>query len=637
MKRITKILLLVAVAMSTAMTASAQIKVKASDYISKDAAILDLQSHRGKVIVAFDVEIGEKFIKSNQRCVITPMFVNGSFEEKLLPVILEGKKYALLAREQEKFDKIAAPDNFKRVVYNGKGAAIHYQVDIPYVSQYKGATLVLKYEVYKVCGKRVSEHSTNLAKGVTSYADFIQKGLVVYYIPNTLYKTYVNDFANSSVFRQGKTTIDFSVFRANGYDDLVAEVKRLDEDKDSSILKVKVETSASPEGPLHTNARLAENRSEAIQKQLVRDLGIDESLITREWIDENWDAFLEELPDSGLGNVGLVRQIIDLNDDLDKREAELKKLGNYSEIYKIFQNLRNCKVTIDYSTRESLDRETTIDGKTYGAIRLGKNNPEISLQTSRKYFDENSTDATANNMMVALMAEGQYGEALRYADMIPDKDICPVIANNKAVLYMYLDEPDMSAAMFELAGRVPMANYNEGLILLIEGENEESVALPASANQSTVVATKAVEKTDVKSIENAAKKSTKKADKAPKAPKAPKTVTPKAPKAPKAAKEVAPKAPKAAKEVTPKVDKAPKAPKEVAKKADKAVEKSPNAQAAEKYYRKAIAYAKDGKQKSALDALEKAIEKDASYKEKAANQAELAPYKTVVKFTQLTK
>ncbi len=48
--------------------------------------------------------------------------------------------------------------------------------------------------------------------------------------------------------------------------------------------------------------------------------------------------------------------------DLDKREAELKKLPNYKEIYTIFQDLRNCLVTMDYVTREYFDTEATIDG-----------------------------------------------------------------------------------------------------------------------------------------------------------------------------------------------------------------------------------------------------------------------------------
>ncbi len=568
MKRITKILLLTAVMISTAMTASAQFKVAASNYVPEDPMILDLHSYRGKVIVAFDIEIGTKFIKQNQLCVVTPMFVNGSFQEEFPPVILEGKKYAQIALEKKNFDKIVGPNYVEKIIYDGKGAVMHYQVSAPYQPEYKGATLVLNYKIYDVCGDEVAEQSTCLAHGVTSYADFIQTNPVVYYFPNTLYKTYVNDFNNHSVFRQGKTIIDFAVFRPNGYDDLTAEVQRIEDDVDANILDVNVLTSASPEGPLKLNKKLAEKRSEVIAKQLNKDLKIDKEMITREWIDENWDAFLEELTESGLDNVSQIRQIIAQNDDLDARETELKKLDNYKDIYAIFQDLRNCLITIDYSTREYFDVETEINGKMYAAVALGKDQPEISLQKTRQYFDEDPNDVTANNMMVALMDAGQYKDAVKYADMIPNRGIDPVMANNKAVLYMFLDDAKMSATMFELAGNIPMAGYNEGLMLLINEEYEESAEL---LNEYDDTVNSVIANISVGDYDKAAKQT------------------------------------------------------------------HMNAQTAETHYLRAIAYAKEGQEKLAISALERAIDADSSYKEVARNQAEFIPYRTNAKFIQLTK
>lgn len=477
MKRITKILLLAAVMISTAMTLSAQLKVRAAEFIPEDPMILDLRTERGKVIIAFDIKVGERFIRPNQVCVITPMFVNGSFREEFPPVVLEGRKYALLSRERKQFDKIAGPDYVDNVVFNGRRASMHYQVAAPYSPEFKGATLVLNYRVYDICGRPVSEQSTCLAHGVTNFADFIQKDPVVYYFPNTVFRTYVNDFNNRSVFRQNKTIIDWDVFRVNGYDDLKAEVQRMNDDTDVAMMDVNVQTAASPEGPLSLNKKLAERRSEVITKQLNKDLKIDKGIVTREWIDENWDAFLEELPNSGLDNISEIRRIIAENDDYDTREAHLKKLHNWAEIYQIFQDLRNCVITIDYSTREYFANETEINGRVFAAVTIGDQQSDISLQKTKQFFDENPNDITANNMMVALMNTGQFREALRYSDMIPNRGICPVIANNKAVLFMFLGDTAMSATMFGLAGNVPMANYNQGLMLLVNEEYEESAEL----------------------------------------------------------------------------------------------------------------------------------------------------------------
>ncbi len=228
MKTIAKILLVAVALISTAATVSAQ-NVKASEY-RKEGSVLELKNDRGQVMVAFDIEVGAHFIRPGQLCVITPMFVNGSYQEEFAPVMLEGKRYAYLARERAKFDKIYGPDYSEKIVYYGEPVSVHYQLVTPYTPELKGSTLVLNYKTYDFCGKEIAEQSTTLAHGVNDYADFIQDNPVVYYFPNPVYKTYVNDFNNRSIFRQGHTAIDEDVFRTNGYDDLVAEVKRIDED-----------------------------------------------------------------------------------------------------------------------------------------------------------------------------------------------------------------------------------------------------------------------------------------------------------------------------------------------------------------------------------------------------------------------
>ncbi len=476
MKKFTKIFLMTLVCVAAGTSVFAQVKVAPAEYV-EEGEMLELKSKQGKVMIAFDIEIGKRFINQNQLCVITPMFVNGSFRDEFPAVILEGKKYAVLARESAEFDKRDYPNYSDKIVYNGEGRVMHYQATAPYNPEYKGATLVLNYRIYDICGKEVAEQSTCLAHGVTDYADFIEDNPVVYYYPNPVRKAYVNDFSNRSIFRQGRTAIDMPVFRANGYDDMRAEVERLTAAGDVHLTELNVLTSASPEGALKNNAKLAEKRSEVIAKQFTKDLKLDEGIITREWMDENWDAFMEELPNSGLDNIADIRRIVAGTDDLDKREAELKKLPNYKEIYGIFQDLRNCLVTMDYVTREYFDTEATIDGRAFAAVTLGGEEPVISMQTTRKYYEENANDVTANNMMVALMDAGDYEAALEYADMIPNRGIDPVIANNKGVLYMFLDDMYMSSTMFDLAKGVPMSDYNEGLMLLKNEEYERAAEL----------------------------------------------------------------------------------------------------------------------------------------------------------------
>lgn len=569
MKTRIRIMLAGVALVAAASSVSAQTTITQTRFV-EDKLPMELRTVDNQIDVAFDISLGKKFIGANQACVITPIFVYGQYSESLPAIVVEGRNYAIIAREKHRFDGSILPTDaqgaIQTITYKGKDVTLHYMMRVPYKPELKGATLILNYKTYNICGAAISDSDTRLASGVTDYSDFRRQNQVAYYYPDRIEKEYTNNFADRSVFRLNRKTINMDSFVKYGYTDFKAEIQKLLADGNVELKHISVHASASPDGSLERNAELAEARADAIADFLVKDLGIDASLISKEWVDENWAAFQQDLQSGVLSNSIEIGDIISSTLDLDQRENKLRGLSNWREIYNVFQNLRNCDITVTYTTYESYPEEINIDGRNMAIVEMGGEHTTSVNKTLEYYNADPMCLANINNMMVALTEAGRYREALKYADLIPNKGILPVVANNKGVLYTSLEEMAIAKSMFELAGTTPMASYNLGLVYLLQGKYDSAADLLGSYNgvNSTTA------NLDAKRYEAAASSTY--------------------------------------------------------------IDNSD----AEVLYLRAIAYAKDGMDDLAMDALSKAVSKDSSYKAKALNQSEFLSYRGNARFAEIT-
>lgn len=575
MNKMTHILLTAALTLLVTVAAEAQIKITQSQY-AEELVPMNLISQKGEVAVAFYMEIPGNLITEKELCVITPEFINGTYRKSLPPVVVEGKKFGIIARERTHFDGVAYPnyieEHYAILPYNKKeGHQVHYQAKTAYDPQMKGAELVLNCKTYYICGMQASEENTSLAHGVTDHSGFIQVDPVVYYYANNIQKQYVNNFSDQSVFKIGQTEIDLYIFNRNGYNDLKKELEKLRANPHVTIDRIGVHTAASPEGPVIVNKRLAKSRAGEVAKYIANDLRIPVESIDKQWADENWEAFVQQLPASGLSEEQqqeILQVLAATENDWDDREMKLCRLQSWNRMYKMFQELRDCQISILYTDREQFDNEVVMEGINAAVVQLGDNTLNTSLEKTRTYYNEDPTSLqNLNNMMVALMDLGKYAEAEKYAEQIPNNNLSPLVANNKGVLYMYLNEPRLAQTMFEMAGEVPAARYNYGLMLLVD---EQYAA--------------AAEKLDTYNRINSA----------------------------------------VANLCAGNNDKA----------ARNAHICSPSG---EIYYLCAIAYANDSLDELALNALAKAVKLDPAYKAEALNQAEFIGYRSNEKFITITQ
>ena len=509
----TKIILALVAMVVAASAVSAQMKITQAEFLEPKAP-LELKMSKENVQIAFDMELERGYLKQDEACIITPMFVSpgGSVQQTFPAIILKGRDYAIIAREKSKFDKAVFPVDAQQSVYetivygcSRHAQKVHYQISVPAKPAFKGASLMLNQKTYNTCcmytGRKdketkvrpgglapVEEKNMLLANGVTDYSEFAYKNPVLYYYPNSLPGRYENNFSNNSVFKVNKIVIDMDAFVKYGYTAFEAEIKKLQADKDVTFQRVQVNTAASPEGPLDKNKKLAEKRADAITDYLVKNLGLCSSLIEKRWVDENWEAFMQDLAGSGLDNQAEIRGIVNGTADLDQREKELRKLKNWKAINEIFQNLRNCYIVVDYLGREKYDDEIVIDDKAMAIVEV-QGKKVTSLEKTTEFFKADPTAINnINNMMVALTEAGRYKDAVTYAEKIPNRGILPVIANNKGVLYTMMGDPVQAQRMFELGKGTPMVDYNMGLMYLYDEKYDSAADLLDSYNVGNSIA-----------------------------------------------------------------------------------------------------------------------------------------------------
>ncbi len=459
------------------------ITISAAQYQPQAAPEVTLVRAGGMLRVAFDAAIPAGFLKSGEAYIITPQLANGEWKTSLPSVAFEGSRYRLL--EQGKSAREARCDHrayLERVPYKGKETGFHYQAEVPFAEAMYGAQLTLLLEKVDICGRgscdavpveRIALHNTVPNAGLLS--DLILGNQVVYYLPAQIEATYTENFGHRSAF-----VLDHAALTAaakESYDAFIARVKQAVAKEGAAISRVSILASASPEGPYKRNAKLAENRGRAMRGMVLADLGVDPAKVDVTVLAENWDDFLTAARAADLPNIATVERIAGMYaNNLDRREANLLALENRNRIVDVFKNLRNCSITVHCNGSEPFAGTTHLAGATVVPVTLG-GKPVLDLAGIEAAYKKEADARNANNLMVALLERGRYGDAAAVSAKLPNKELSPVTANNKAVALGAAGEYRMAQTLFSKAAGVPAARRNEGVAMLRSGQYAEASKL----------------------------------------------------------------------------------------------------------------------------------------------------------------
>jgi tetratricopeptide (TPR) repeat protein len=263
-----------------------------------------------------------------------------------------------------------------------------------------------------------------------------------------------------------------------------------------TVKGIEMWSTASPDGPVPLNTKLADNRENSavgyIKDQLKKDKAsksIKDSLFSMLKTPEDWDGFKSLMEKSDVKDKDLVLRVLTMYSDPDVREREIINITQaFEEIKdKILPQLRRSKLTvkvesIGYSDEEILKLADSkpdtlkIEELLYAANLVTDLNKKEALY--KKSSEKFATDVrTFNNLGYVQMQLGKLDEAkasLESAKAIENNDA--VKTNLGAVALLKGDlagaEEMFTAAM--AAGEAP--SYNLGIVNIIKGKYDVAVS-----------------------------------------------------------------------------------------------------------------------------------------------------------------
>ena len=341
-------------ALSLPLAVSASAQEVAGSQVRIDNKAVSLGSDT-QLLVGMDITVpADMKLTTNSVLTLTPVLMekDGEGANKALPSIyVYGRTRQLVA---ERTGKIPA-DAFEVIRRdNGDDQTIRYTARVPYEKWMNGSDLKMLGTIHG-CANCLKEE--NLA--------YISPILLKRYAPQPL-PTFVKPAAEiKNRDEKGNAYLDFPVnqtviypnYRRNPFE--LAEINRtinvVKENPDTKITGIDLHGYASPEGSYANNTRLAEGRSQALKKYIMKEYGLSEDMFNVKSTPEDWDGYRKFIEESNFAKKAEVLAIMDSEDkNLDTKEHRIKALDRqmYQTIMSdCYPALRHTDYVIHYTVR----------------------------------------------------------------------------------------------------------------------------------------------------------------------------------------------------------------------------------------------------------------------------------------------
>ena len=270
-----------------------------------------------------------------------------------------------------------------------------------------------------------------------------------------------------------------------------------------SFKGVSVSAYASPDGEMALNADLANDRAASGSKAMMGifkekktklEAGTKDDFYNKVTTAEDWDGFKSAIEASSnkaiVADRDLILRVLTMYSDLQVREKEIKNLSKtYTQISDdILPKLRRSVLTINadkmsrtddqimklaVSTPDSLSNEELM----YAADALSKDmNEQLAIYKATERMYPNDWRAINNAGCIYLMqnktsdAQAQFDKAAKVA---PNQG---AVKNNQGILARWKGDRKTAADMYKAAGGSAEANYNMGIVDIMNGNYSSAVS-----------------------------------------------------------------------------------------------------------------------------------------------------------------
>jgi tetratricopeptide (TPR) repeat protein len=277
---------------------------------------------------------------------------------------------------------------------------------------------------------------------------------------------------------------------------------------DSSRKKLKgvtVSSYASPDGSVELNTGLSSNRGSVAQKYMADNFKKEKlakatasdflSVISTP---EDWDGFKKLMEASNIPDKDLILRVLTMYSDPEVREKEIKNISKaYEEIAEtILPKLRRSKLIanvdliglsdeqiVSFATSGNLDT-LSIEQLLRAGSLVSDNNKKIEIYS--KAVAKYPEDWRAKNSLgVCYFNEGKYADAKSSFEAAKAIASNPTVNNNLGACALMNNNIAEAKELFSAAKATggDIADYNLGIIAIIEGQYQDAVELFGGAEE----------------------------------------------------------------------------------------------------------------------------------------------------------
>ncbi|MBP5347024.1 MAG: tetratricopeptide repeat protein [Bacteroidales bacterium] len=428
----------------------------------------------GSVDATITVTYPEKYFKKKATLDITPVLVYANGEAKSETITYQG-------------EKVKGNDETVNYKYGG---TLTFKAHFDYVPDMAKSELYIEY-VGHAGKKEFTFDRIKIADGVVATETMATAAEATpAYSADQFVKDTFDKYNASLIYQYQSTNLRGTETKKAEMKEVENQIKNTQKEDRREFEGIEMVSTASPEGAVTLNEKLAAGREKASSNYLqsfLKKAKLD-GKITPEQIAEDWEGFRTLVQNSDIQDKQLVLNVLGRITNPDQREAEIKNLSAaYKELAdEILPQLRYSKVTatirnIGHSDEEILSilastpDSLTLEELLYAA-KLQKTDAE-KLNTYRIATNRFPQDVrAANNTAGILFNEGKFDEAKKTWEGVVAKDANNAQANMNLGL-IALQEGDLTAAETFLGKAGSCEEYGEayGTLLVRKGKYAQAI------------------------------------------------------------------------------------------------------------------------------------------------------------------
>lgn len=296
-------------------------------------------------------------------------------------------------------------------------------------------------------------------------------------------------------FAYNSSSVRSSELRDEDIDAMEEFIKFASEHDSIVVTGTMVDAYASPEGEISLNEDLAQERAEAANKVILKEMKRrkiapenEEGFFGNNPKGEDWEGFKELMQASEIADKELILSVLSMYNDKNKREQEIKNISKtYKEIEKdILPSLRRSQIKVMYDVEGYTDEELidlsksnpdilTIEELLFAATLFDNLNDQLEVYENAERVHPNDYRA-ANNVGYCLMMQNKMAEAKSQFEKANNLENNPVSMNNLGCIARLEGDREKAMDMFDQAMAAGNeVKYNKGLVQIQTGDYSAAV------------------------------------------------------------------------------------------------------------------------------------------------------------------